>query len=315
MTKDPAPGILTPRILIPFVIITLIWSSTWIVIRGQLGQVDPSWSVTYRFLLGGVVMLGYAWATGQSPRLDRNGHMFAAAFGLAQFVFNFNFVYRAEQLVTSGLVAVVFALLIVPNAVLGRMFLGNTISVRFGLGSFVALGGVALLFVEEARADPGALDATLTGVGLTLAGVLCASVANVMQASQRAATLPMASLLGWAMVWSTLVNALLACASAGAPTIELTATYLGGLAYLGIVASAVAFTLYFGIIRLIGPAKAAYSSVLIPIIAMALSTIFEGYHWTYLAAGGGVLVLVGMVIALGSRRATPDKADSQPSLN
>ncbi len=315
MISRQSPGMRSPRVLIPFAIVTLIWGSTWIIIRGQLGQVDPSWSVTYRFLIAGIIMLGYARLTGQPIGLDRRGHAFAAAFGIAQFVFNFNFVYQAERHVTSGLVAVVFALLIVPNAVLGRLFLGNSVSTRFVLGSVVALTGVALLFVQEARADPAAISATVIGVGLTLAGVLCASVANVMQASRRAAALPMASLLGWGMVWATLVNALLAWAKAGPPTIELTFPYLAGLAYLSIMASAVAFTLYFGTIRLIGPAKAAYSSVLIPIIAMTFSTIFEGYRWSLLAAGACILVLIGMLIALGSRRVPRDKADSQPTAN
>jgi drug/metabolite transporter (DMT)-like permease len=302
---------LSPRVLIPFAIVTMIWGSTWLVITGQLGVVDPAWSVAYRFLLAGAVMLAYAVATGHSLALGRAGQVFAAVFGLAQFVFNFNFVYRAEHHVTSGLVAVVFALLIVPNAILGRLFLGSRVGGRFIAGSVVAMTGVALLFVHEARADPGAADATLLGVALTMAGVLCASVANIMQATERARALPMPSLIGWGMVWGGLIDAAFAWASAGPPAIELSLTYIAGLLYLSIAASAVAFSLYFQTIRDIGPARAAYSSVLIPVIAMALSTLFEGYRWSLLAAGGGVLVLIGMGVALSQARpASAQRADS-----
>ncbi len=296
------PSLASPRIFVPFAIITLIWGSTWLVIRGQLGAVDPSWSVAYRFLIAGVVMLAYAMLTGASLKLGRDGHLFAAAIGVTQFALNFNFVYRAEQHIASGLVAVIFALLIVPNAVFGAIFLGNRFTPRFVIGSLVAIAGVALLFIHEVRVDPGATMPTLLGVGLAFAGVMCASVSNVMQASARAKVWPMASLLGWAMLWGGAMNAVYAYATAGDPTIALTWPYLAGLAYLSIAASAVAFSLYFPLIRTIGPARAAYSGVLVPIIAMLLSTIFEGYRWSLLTVAGGVLALIGMAVALAPTR-------------
>jgi drug/metabolite transporter (DMT)-like permease len=315
VSNHSTPSMLAPRVLIPFIIVTLIWGSTWLVIRGQLGVVNPSWSVTYRFLIGGLIMLGYAVIKGQSLNLGRSGQMFAAVLGTAQFAFNFNFVYRAEHFVTSGLVAVVFALLVVPNAVFGRVFLGNRMTSRFLLGSAVAMTGVAMLFVHELQIDPGASGATLTGIGLTMAGVMSASIANVMQATNRARLLPSASLLGWAMLWGATLDACFAYLTAGPPTIELTPVYLGGLFYLGVIASAIAFTLYFGAIRIIGPAKAAYSSVVIPIIAMGLSTFFEHYEWSILSACGGFVALIGMIIALGTPRRTAPAPDSQPAKN
>ena len=165
---NAAPPLLSRKILLPFIIVTLIWGSTWIVIRDQLGVVPPSWSVTYRFALSALVMFIVAAATRQKIWLGRSALAFALLFGIAQFVFNFNFVYRAEQHVTSGLVAVVFALLFVPNAVFGRIFLGHAITARFGWGSLLAIIGLALLFVNEARSDPGQTTQTLIGIGFTL---------------------------------------------------------------------------------------------------------------------------------------------------
>ena len=290
------------KVQIPFWICTLIWGTTWIVILGQLGTVPPSWSVTYRFLTAGAVMFAYALFTGAPLRIGRDGQIFAMIFGAAQFVFNFNFVYRAEAHITSGRVAVIFALLIVPNTVFARVFLGTRPSPRFYLGSGIAIAGIGLLFLKEYRAAAAGSDAVLLGIGLTLCGVISASVANIMQATKRAKALPIASLLAWGMLWGTLFNALLAWATVGPPIIEPSFTYVGGVLYLGVAASAIAFMAYFNVIRMIGPGPAAYSSVIVPVIAMLISTIFEGYHWTLLAGAGGVLTMAGLVIALTARR-------------
>lgn len=289
-------------ILVPFAIVTLIWGSTWIVIRDQLGSVPPSWSVCYRFVIAGVAMLGYAALRGERIALDARGWGFAAAMGLLQFCLNFNFVYRAENYIASGLVAVVFALLLVPNAVLGRVFLGQQLGRQLLAGSAVAMAGVTLLFVHEARADPHGPLASLAGVAFTLAGVLSASIANVLQATETARAYPPVSTLGVAMLIGAAIDAALAWTLTGPPVIEMRAGYLIGILYLGIVASAVAFTLYFGILRVIGTAKAAYSSVIVPVIAMFLSTLFEGYHWSLLAAAGAALAMAGLFIALRARR-------------
>jgi drug/metabolite transporter (DMT)-like permease len=118
--------------------------------------------------------------------------------------------------------------------------------------------------------------------------VFSASTANVLQATERAHRMPMASMLAWGMLWGSLIDAGWAWASVGPPVIEWSATYLGGVLYLGVAASAVAFMAYFSLIRLIGPGPAAYSGIITPVIAMALSTVFEDYRWTAIAAGGGV---------------------------
>ena len=290
------------KVQIPFWTCTLIWGTTWIVILGQLGTVPPSWSVTYRFLVAGAVMFAYALFTGAPLRIGREGQIFAALFGVAQFVLNFNFVYRAEAYVTSGLVAVIFALLIVPNTLFARAFLGIRPSPRFYVGAAIAMAGIGLLFLKEYREAAKGSDAVLFGIGLTMMGVLSASVANVMQATKRAAALPMASLLAWGMLWGTVFDAIFAWATVGPPVIEPTLPYLGGVVYLGVAASAIAFMAYFSVIRMIGPGPAAYSSVIVPVIAMGISTVFEGYRWTLLAGAGGALAMAGLVIALTARK-------------
>ena len=289
-------------ILIPFGIITLIWGSTWLVIRDQLGVVPPSWSVSYRFLVAGLAMAAWAAWKREPLRLDARGWAFAVVLGLTQFCFNFNFVYRAEGYITSGLVAVVFALLLIPNALFGRIFLGQKLGRQLLIGSAVAMAGVALLFLHEARTDPHGPTASVTGIAFTLCGVLSASTANVMQATETAKRYPMATMLAIGMLLGAAIDAGVAWWMTGPPVFEARAGYILGILYLGLAASALAFTLYFRIIRVIGPAKAAYSSVIVPVIAMLLSTIFEGYRWSLLAGAGAALAGVGLVIALMARK-------------
>ncbi len=290
------------RILVPFGIVTLIWGSTWLVIRWQLGVVPPEWSVTYRFLIAGLVMLGYAVVRGERLRLDARGWGFAAVVGLCQFCLNFNLVYRAEQHVASGLVAVVFALLVLPNAVFGRLFLGQKLGRQLILGMAVAVAGVALLLLREARVDTHGPGETLVGVGFAVASMLAASVSNVMQGARVARAYPMVPMLGVAMLLGAAIDGAAAWALTGPPVIDTSLGYVAATLYLGVFASGITFTLYFGVIRAIGPARAAYSGVITPVIAMLLSTLFEGYRWSLLAATGSVLVLAGLVIALTARR-------------
>ena len=303
--EQPGTGLRDPKILLPFILITLIWSSTWIVIKDQLGVVPPPWSVTYRFLIASAAMFVIAKVNGASLSIGRGGHALALAVGIPQFALNFNFVYAAEHYVTSGLCAVVFALLMVPNSLGARVFFGQKVSLRFLIGSAVALAGVALLFVQEARTASVPLDATLLGIGLTLLGVLSASASNVMQLSQGVKSRPIAAFLAWAMLYGAAANGAFALGVHGLPVGEARIGYWLGVAYLGLFASALAFTFYFRIIRAIGPAKAAYSSVLVPILAMAISTFAEGYRWAPIAIAGALLAIAGLLIALRSPRVPP----------
>jgi len=290
------------RVAIPFIICTLVWSSTWLVIRFQLGVVPPAWSVAYRFLIATVAMAAYARFTGARLRLSAREQGFAAVYGFAQYALNYYAVYLAERVVTSGLVAVVFALLVVPNALLAWVFLKQGVSRVFLMGSGVAMLGLALLFSHEISATSAAHAAIWAGIGWSLLGVLFSSIANVMQGSSLARTIPVASLIAWGMAWGTLFDCVAAWVMNGAPVIDPHPAYWLGTLYLGLIGSALAFTCYFVVIRAIGPGRAAYTSVLSPVLAMLLSTIFEGYRWSPASAMGGALSIAGLFVALRARQ-------------
>jgi drug/metabolite transporter (DMT)-like permease len=289
-------------IVIPFIVFTAVWGSTWIVIRDQIGTVPPQWSVAYRFTLAAVAMALVAKWKGQSLKMDRGGLIAALVLGISQFSVNFNSVYMAERFITSGVVATVFALLLIPNSLLAWAFLGQKPNARFLWAGLVAVAGVALLFVNELRSSPLTNREIAIGLAFTIAGLVGASSANVYQAGKEARRHPLLALLAWSMAIGAVIDICLAFAVAGPPVFEARLGYWVGIVYLALFGSVLCFALYFPVVRKIGPGKAAYSSVLVPIIAMSLSTVFENYHWSMLAVAGATLSLGGMLLALAGRR-------------
>ena len=297
-------------VILPFIIFTGIWGSTWIVIRDQLGVVPPEWSVAYRFIIAAAAMALIARIKGRPLILDRGGFTAAAVIGISQFYGNYSSVYFAERHVTSGIVAVIFALLLIPNTLLGWAFLGQRPRGRFVVGSTLAMVGIMLLCIHELRSNPAPAADVLAGFGFTAVAILCASVSNVYQAREHVRRHHLSSLLAWAMAIGALVDALLAWFRFGPPVFDPRPGYWIGLVYLAVFASALAFSLYYPVVRKIGPAKSAYSSVLVPVIAMALSTAFEHYRWTALAVAGAVLTFAGMLLAMSRGRSVVQSPDA-----
>lgn len=288
-------------------LVTLIWGTTWTVIRWQIEDAPAAWSVAYRFWIAAAATALVARAAGQPLRLSRSGHAVAFAAGLLQFALNFNLVYAAERHITSGLVAVCFALLVVPNTLLARAFLGQRVTARFLAGSALGIAGVMLLFGQE-FAGVAVERGTVLGVALTMAAVLSASGANVLQAGGVARAQPPYALLAVAMLYGAGIDTVVAAGTAGPPPLPASPRFWLGVLYLALAASAAAFALYYASIREIGPAKASYSSLAVPFVAMALSTALEDYRWGADAVAGAVLAGIGIAVALSPspRRLQPE---------
>ena len=300
--SDPAPphALLRPRVALPFLTISLIWGSTWFVITGQIDGVPPGWSVAWRFVLATLGMFALAMAAGNALAMPKRAHLLAAAIGLCQFCGNYNLVYQSELHLTSGIVAVMVGLMIVPNAVLGRVLLGQPITARFLIGSTIAIGGIGLLLVNEARETRLGGDVGL-GIWLALGAMLAASVSNVIQAGKTGRQVPLMTLIAWSMLYGTAIDLAVAAATSGPPVFPSDGQYWLGTAYLPFACSVVTFPLYYRLIREIGAGRAAYHNVLVVIVAMGLSTLLEGYRWSTLAAAGAVLAMVGLIIALRAK--------------
>jgi drug/metabolite transporter (DMT)-like permease len=300
MSETPPHALLRPRVALPFLAISLIWGSTWFVIRGQIDGVPAAWSVTYRFALATPAMFALALAMRQSLAMPARAHLLALMVGLCQFAGNYNLVYLAELHLTSGIVAVMIGLMIVPNAVLGSLVLRQPITPRFAIGSAVAIGGIALLLVNEAQVTKVGVDIAL-GAWLAIGAMLAASISNIIQANETGRSVPLLALIAWAMLYGTAIDASIAWLTAGAPVLPSDSEFWLGTAYLAIAGSVVTFPLYYRLIRDIGAGRAAYHNVMVIVVAMIISTLLEGYRWSALAIGGAVFALVGLVIALRAK--------------
>lgn len=309
--RDGPRPLKSDGVVLPFIVFTAIWGSTWIVIRGQLGTVPPEWSVAYRFLIAAAAMAALAKWKGEKLRLGRKALPAAIFLGFAQFCINFDAVYLAERHITSGVVATVFALLLIPSTFLAWAFLGQRPTRRFVWSSLVAVAGIALLFAHELKEHASNAHQVAAGIALTFFGMIGASSANVAQARPEFRRFPLFALLAWSMAAGAIIDGAIAFAMTGPPIFDPRPAYWAGLLYLALAASVLTFSLYYPVIRKIGPAKTAYSSVIVPIIAMGFSTWLEHYRWTALAIIGALLALGGMAGALSRNRtrvSAPDAA-------
>lgn len=292
---------LSPRVLVPFMLTGTIWGSTWFVITGQIAGVPAAWGVFFRFMLATPALFALAMVMGNRLRLTRPEQILALGVGIAQFSGNFLFVYNAESHITSGIVAVMFALLMVPNAIFARVFIGEQVQGGFIGGSLVAIMGVALLLVHEWNAAPLGGNVGL-GIVLAIGGMLAASIANVVQANPTGRGVPMVSFLAWAMLYGTAFDFVYALVTLGPPEVPTAWHFWAGTAYLAIIGSVVTFPLHYNLVREIGAGKTAYNAIVTVCVAMLLSTLFEGFKWDALSAGGMALALLGMGLALRSKQ-------------
>lgn len=164
---------------------------------------------------------------------------------------------------------------------------------------------MSFLLLHEWRANPdaGVIGGNVAlGIALAMLGILAASVANVIQANPVGRGVPMVSLLAWAMLYGTVFDLGFAFITEGAPPVPNSAAYWGGIVYLALIGSVVTFPLHYNLVREIGAGRTAYNSILTISVAMAISTLFEGYQWTLLTASGMGLSVVGMVFALRAKQ-------------
>jgi drug/metabolite transporter (DMT)-like permease len=129
----------------------LIWGSTWLVIKFQLGVVPPMVSVAWRFALAALMLLAYAVFRRRPLGLSARDHLWIALQGVLLFGLNYAGIYLAEQYLTSGLVAVVFSIVVFMNAVGMRLFFAVALRPRTVVAAIVGVAGVTLVFWPQMR--------------------------------------------------------------------------------------------------------------------------------------------------------------------
>jgi drug/metabolite transporter (DMT)-like permease len=275
----------------------LIWGSTWLAITYQLGEVDPLASVIYRMTIGAILL--FIWCLIRKIPLKVNlvNHAFFLAQGGLLFGLNFWTIYLAEVYLTSGIVAVIFSLLVFFNIINGRIFLNRAISAKTMLGGVMGMLGVGMLFYPEIIKYSSSENA-LTGFAMAVLSVLIASLGNITATRNGQTGLSIWSINAWAMFYGSLILSIIAFLSGVEYTYERTFEYAASLVYLSVFGTVLVFGAYIKLLVSIGPERAAFTSLIIPFVAIALSTIFEDYQWTPLAAIGFIVVIIGNFIVV-----------------
>jgi len=284
-----------------FVGVVFIWGSTWLAVKFQVGNVPPEASVAYRMGIAAIFMFGWVLVRRLPLKFSLHAHLYMVLQGALIFSTNFFLFYHAAAYMTTGLIAVVFstasAMTLLVNAILMR----RSPSVRVLLGAALGVLGISIVFWPELARFSLASSAGL-GVILSFGGTLCFSLGSIVSARNRKAGLSVSGNTAWAMLYGT---ALLICFlffSGKHFVFDARAAYVVSLMYLSIIGSVVAFAAYFALLGRIDAERAAYATVLFPIVALTLSTFFEDYHWTGIAVTGVLLTLTGNVLVLKQPR-------------
>lgn len=275
---------------------SLIWGFTWLAIKLQLTQVSPILSVAYRFCLAAIILQAYCRLTRKRMNFSLRDHRFLILQGVTLFGIGHCCSYFATGYMTSGLVAVVYSTILMWNIINLRIFMRQPIAWRAFWGGILGLVGICIVF----RQDLAAFSATRGVIGLLIAsaGSYLVSVGNVVATrnTKRGMSIPQANAFG--MGYGGLVTLFFYFVMGGKLTMDWSIGYLGPLLYLSIFGSVVAFSFYMLLISRIGAEFAAYVTLIAPIIALILSTMFEGYRWSAGAFAGVALVLAGNLIIL-----------------
>ncbi len=280
-----------------FAVVVAVWGTTWIAIHLQLGVVAPEVSIFWRFLLAAVVLWAWLLLTGRVQRVNWRDHRWFAVLGLTLFSLNFIFMYAATRHVASGVVSVVFTMATVFNAFNQWVLMGRRPSARTLAGAALGIAGIGFLFAHDiAGSGLGAGSGTIVGVLLAAGGTYCFSLGNLasLQATRGGADLPNAVARG--MLWGAGLLAVVSLVRGQNFMPDWNPVYLLSLFYLAVPGSVIGFVAYLSLVARVGADRAAYSTVLFPVVALTVSTLVEGYEWTLTTFIGLALVLVGNVV-------------------
>lgn len=288
---------LTPFDILLYATAVLAWGFAWIGIHFQIGVVSPDVSILWRFLIAGIVMLTIAWWRGDRMRFTVSEHAGIALLGLLLFSLNFLLFYNAAASIPSGLLSVVFSLASFFNVWLAVIFLGAAIDPRVAFGGILGAAGMAAMFYPQ-FASAQFKQGTLIALALCVLGTLAFCLGNMVSVRLQRRGIPVFAASGYAMLYGCAAVAIHAAVNRHAFIIDWSPTYLIALVYLALIGSVVAFACYLTLLGRIGADRAAYVTVLGPVVALMVSTFVEDFRWSAPSILGLVAVLIGNVLVL-----------------
>lgn len=277
-----------------------IWGSTWLAIKFQLGSVAPEVSVFYRYAIASSVVFAYCAARRLPLRFKPRDHAWLALLGAFTFSVSYVFVYHAERHVVSGLVAVGYSASPLLGMLGMRLFFATPMTRVLAAGSLLGIVGITLVFASE-FAKLGTDADTAWGAFYTAAAVLVSTLGSMIAHRNNRRGFPMWPSIAWGMFYGAGVSLAVSLALGRSLTFEPTLPYVASLLYLALMGSVLAFGGFFTLMQRIGPARAGYIGVMVPIVALVVSSFFEGFHFHVLTFAGIAVSVLGNVLILRNR--------------
>ncbi len=284
-----------------YFLVIAIWGSSWYGIEQQLGVVAPQVSLAYRFLLSAVILIAFCVATKRSLRFSPRAYLLMAAQGLCLFCGNYILFYFAGSHLVSGLMAVCFSTISLMNILNLGLIFRQPVDGRALVAAIVGLTGLGFVFYPELE-QSGLGSSPVVGLGLSLLATYLASLGNMVSVKLKALSVPVLESNTIGMSFGALFCILFAILAGVSFNYDSRPAYTVSLIGLALFATVIGFGCYLSLVQRIGAARAGYSSVMFPVVALTLSTLLEGYHWSGLAGLGVALVLSGNLLVLWRRR-------------
>ena len=280
-----------------YIMTVLIWGSTWLAIEFQLGTVNEIISLCLRFSLAALCMWGYVLFKRMPMYFDLKTHGFFILLAMGNFGLNYLMLYYAQGYLNSAMASIAFSLLLIFNIINTRLFFGKPIAKRIYSGALFGVAGIVALFWHD-LSQFDLSSGAIVGLGLALLGTLIASFGNMVSVRNSNKGIGVLQGNAWGMLYSSVLLAVCALLNGETFVINASWQYWSSLIYLAVFGTVIAFASYFSLLKNIGPERASYIIVLFPLVAVLLSTYFEGFTWQANTFVGFSLVLLGNAIVL-----------------
>ena len=285
-----------------FIITLFCWSPTWYIIKFQLGYVDPLVSVFYRFLAASIIIFIYLFIKKKNLIFSLNHHVWFLFFGICLYSLNYVFFYLSNTYLISAFPAVVFSTVVIMNILGEMLYFKKKPSLKTLVGATIGMMGIAIIFNDEIL-NFSLTNGTHVGLFLALLGTFCASTGNMVYQRTLNNNFPLTQTLAYAMLYGSLVTLLITQVNSKELLFEYSFSYIVSLAYLSIVGSIFAFIFYLKLLEKVGAGRAGYVGVVMPVIALLISTVFENLKWETNLIIGLPILIIGAILVINQKKA------------
>ncbi len=280
-----------------FISTLIVWGPTWYIIKFQLGIVDPMTSVFYRFFLSSIIILVFCVLKKINLRFSLKEHFFIAALGVSLFNINYVLFYLSTVHLISGFVALCFSSILFLNVINNIIFKGKFPKIMTLVGGFIGTLGLLFIFYDEIINFEFS-KGTSIGILLGVLATYFASIGNLISEYTSKIKLNVIAVTGYGMLYGSITLLIYLLVTGIELNFDFSYRYVSSLLYLAIFGSVFGFILYLSVIKNIGANDAAYIAIIMPLIALIISTIFEGLEWDLNLYVGAILVLFGNILIL-----------------